>query len=78
MKAAAVRFPNKTVLVHSDMGSYTEAHNAAMSERLSRLLPAVLAPGGIVVSDLPLSMVGATALPLPVGAQDGRYFLYRA
>lgn len=78
LKAAAVHFPNKAVLVHSDMGSYTEAHNAAMSERLSRLLPAVLAPGGIVVSDLPLSMVGATALPLPVGAQDGRYFLYRA
>lgn len=77
LAAAAERFPNKAVLIHSDMGSYTEAHNSAMSERLSRLLPAVLAKGGIVVSDLPLAMPGASALPLPSGAQDGRYFLYR-
>jgi hypothetical protein len=78
LKAAAERFPNKAVLVHSDMGSYTEAHNSAMSALLSPLLPAVLAPGGIVVSDLPLNMAGIEALPLPAGAQEGRYFLYRA
>ena len=78
LKVAAARLPTRAVLVHSDMGSYTEAHNTAMSERLSRLLPAVLAPGGIVVSDLPLALAGVLALPLPAGAQEGRYFLYRA
>src|SRR5690606_2904834 len=77
LKAAAERFPNKAVLIHSDMGSYTDAHNSAMSARLSHLLPALLAPNGIVVSDLPLAMPQATALPLPAGAQEGRYFLYR-
>lgn len=77
LAAAAARFPNEAVLVHSDMGSYTEAHNSAMSARLSRLLPAVLAPGAIVVSDLPLALPGADAVPLPAGAQEGRYFLYR-
>ncbi len=77
LATAAERFPEKAVLVHSDMGSYTEAHNSAMSARLSRLLPAVLAPGAIVVSDLPLTLAGAAALPLPPGAQEGRYFLYR-
>ncbi|WP_274626719.1 class I SAM-dependent methyltransferase [Arvimicrobium flavum] len=78
LQAAAERFPKAAALVHSDMGSYTEAHNSAMSALLSRALPAVLAPGAIVVSDLPLAMTGATALPLPTGAQEGRYFLYRA
>lgn len=77
LKEAAERLPNQAILVHSDMGSYTEAHNSAMSALLGRLMPGVLAPGAIVVSDLPLAMVGATALPLPAGAQEGRYFLYR-
>lgn len=77
LNAAAERFPNQAVLVHSDMGSYTDAHNSAMSTLLSRLMPAVLAPGAFVVSDLPLTMSGAMALPLPTGAQEGRYFLYR-
>lgn len=78
LERAAGRFANAAVLVHSDMGSYTEAHNSAMSALLSRMLPAVLAPGAIVVSDLPLTMTGVNALPLPPGAQEGRYFLYRA
>lgn len=77
LRAAAARFPNKAILIHSDMGSYTEAHNSAMSALLDRRLPATLAPGAIVVSDLPLAMAGATALPLPAGAREGRYFLYR-
>jgi hypothetical protein len=77
LKEAAERLPSKAILVHSDMGSYTDAHNLAMSALLSRLMPGVLAPGAIVVSDLPLAMAGATALPLPAGAQEGRYFLYR-
>lgn len=77
LKEAAGRFPNAAVLVHSDMGSYKEAHNAAMSALLGRLLPPVLAPAAIVVSDLPLDMAGVHPVPLPPGAQEGRYFLYR-
>ena len=61
----------------SDLGSYDEPHNVAMSAKLSRLLPAVLAPGAIVLSDLPLELSGTRALPLPAGAREGRYFLYR-
>lgn len=77
LRAAATRFPNGAVLVHSDMGSYTEAHNSAMSAMLGRLLPAVLAPAAIVVSDLPLDAAGTRPVPLPPGAQEGRYFIYR-
>ena len=75
--AAAARFGGRVVLAHSDLGSYDQAHNVAMSSRLGPRLPAVLAPGAIVLSDLPLELAGAQALPLPAGVRDGRYFLYR-
>lgn len=78
LAASARRFPRQVVLAHCDMGSYTTAHNEAMSGLLSERLPAVLAPAAIVLSDLPLDMPGAHALPLPAGARDGRYFVYRA
>lgn len=75
--AAVDRFPGGAVLVHADLGSYTEEHNATMIDKLNRRLLAVVAPGGIVISDLPLELAGAKALPLPEGAREGRYFLYR-
>lgn len=76
LDAAAMRFGGQVVFAHADLGSYDEAHNVAMSAKLSRLLPAVLAPGAIVLSDLPLELSGTRALPLPAGAREGRYFLY--
>ena len=54
-----------------------EAHNRAVSAKVSRALPAVLAPSAIVISDLPLELDGAAALALPGGAREARYFLYR-
>lgn len=77
LATAATRFAGQVVLAHSDMGSYTQAHNDAMSAMLSRRLPAVLAPAAIMLSDLPLDLPGARALPLPSGAREGRYFIYR-
>jgi hypothetical protein len=77
LAAAGQRFPGQVILAHADMGSYTDAHNRAMSALLSEHLPAVLAPRAIVVSDLPLQLAGARPLPLPSGAREGRYFLYR-
>jgi hypothetical protein len=74
---ATRRFGGKVILAHADLGSYTEAHNSAMSAKLSRHLPPVLAPGAIVLSDLPLELAGAKPMPLPNGAREGRYFLYR-
>ena len=77
LAAAATRFGGQVVLAHSDLGSYDEPHNVAMTAKLNRRLPAVLAPGAIVLSDLPLELSGTRALPLPAGVRDGRYFLYR-
>jgi len=75
--AAGARFPQGAILVHADMGSYQDAHNAAMRALLGRLLPPVLAPKAIVLSDLPLDLSGARPLPSPAGAREGSYFLYR-
>jgi hypothetical protein len=75
--AAVNRFGGKVVLAHADMGTYDKARNAAMIETLSAKLPPVLAPGAIVLSDLPLELAGTVKLPLPAPAREGRYFAYR-
>ena len=77
LAAGAERFGKTVILAHADLGSYTEAHNRAVSAKVSRALPAVLAPSAIVISDLPLELIGAKAVSLPTGAREGRYFLYR-
>jgi hypothetical protein len=74
---AARRFAGQVVLAHADMGTYDKSRNIAMIETLNVRLPPVLAPGAIVISDLPLDIAGATSLPLPAGARKGSYFIYR-
>jgi len=77
LAVASTRFGGQVVLAHADLGSYAQAHNIAMSAKLSRALPPVLAPSAIIISDLPLELAGTRPLPLPQGAREGRYFLYR-
>jgi hypothetical protein len=74
---AARRFAGEVVLAHSDVGSFEAEHNRATSDLVGRHLPQALAPGAIVLSDLPLSMAGAVRLPLPAGAREDRYYVYR-
>lgn len=71
------RFREKVILAHADLGSYTEEHNSGMIAKLNATLSPVVAPGGIVISDLPLELPGIRQLPLPPPAREGRYFLYR-
>ncbi|MFZ5674399.1 MAG: class I SAM-dependent methyltransferase [Pseudomonadota bacterium] len=75
---ARYRFGGKAVLVNSDVGTYDEAINAEIAEVVSAALPALLAPGAIVLSDLPLTLPKAKALPLPLDVRSERYFLYRS
>ena len=77
LAAAAQRFPRQVILAHADMGTYIEERNITMRAVLSRRLPPVIAPQGIVLSDMPLKLEGMRPLPLPSGAREGRYFLYR-
>lgn len=75
---ARYRFAGKAVLVNSDVGTYDEGLNAEMAEVVSGALPALLAPGAIVLSDLPLTLPKAQTLPLPRGVRSERYFIYRS
>jgi hypothetical protein len=78
LPAARARFGGQAILVNSDVGTYDEAYNVAVAELVSRHLPPLLAPGAIVLSDLPLTLAGMPSLRLPPGAHDERFSIYRA
>lgn len=77
LPAAAARFAGQVVLAHSDIGSFSPEHNTAMAALVSAQLAPALADGALVLSDLPLALPGTTRLPLPPGAREDRYYIYR-
>ena len=77
LPAAAARFSGQVVLAHSDVGSFDHERNIAMAKVVSSGLPPALAPGGLVLSDLPLALRGTEQVALPEGARQDRYFIYR-
>jgi hypothetical protein len=66
-------------LVHADTGSGDEAASRAQGEWLAAPINALLAPGGVVVSDQDMSRAAPywIAQELPAGVAPGRYFLFR-
>lgn len=74
---AAARLGANAVLVHSDIGTGDARRNAALASRIAALLPALLRPGALIVSDQDLPIGPVTDLPLPAGVKAGRYFLRR-
>ena len=77
LAAAEGRFSGAVALVHADLGSGQAARDAETAAMVSALLPVLLAPGAVVVSDQQLNLAGAETLPLPPDVQVGRYFMYR-
>ena len=77
LPAAAKRFAGQVLLAHSDVGSFEPAHNDHMSGLVSKGISGALAPGGFVLSDLPLNIAGTMRLDLPEGARVDRYYMYR-
>ncbi len=77
LPAAAARHAGKVVLVNSDVGSFDKEQNKVMAAIVSAGIAPALAPGGFVLSDLPLSVAGCKALALPPGAHEDRFYLYR-
>ncbi|MBX5012290.1 class I SAM-dependent methyltransferase [Rhizobium lentis] len=64
-------------LAHADIGTGHDEIDAVTLTWLPQLMAGVLAHNGIAVSGLPLEHPELTALPLPEGIKEGRYFLYR-
>jgi len=67
---------HKLALAHYDFGFGVKEEDVAEAARLSPIIAAVMAPGGVIVSGQPL--VGFEELPGPKGIAPGRYMLYRA
>lgn len=64
-------------LMHADIGAGNDQKDAVTLTWLPTLASELLAPGGIAISGLPLEHVLLLPLPLPLGIDSQRYFLYR-
>lgn len=77
--ALVQRLGPTVALVHADTGSGDEAASRAQGEWLAAPIDALLASGGVVVSDQDMSRAAPNwiAQELPAGVAPGRYFLFR-
>ncbi len=71
------RFAATVAMVHVDLGSGHPEVDAKTAAMVSARLPALMAPGGVIISDQELTLPEAEALALPAGVQAQRYFMYR-
>ena len=74
---AAQQYRGQVILAHTDIGSFDREQNRRLAELMSENLLPALAPGALVMSDLPLSVPETEPLPLPQGARADCYYLYR-
>ncbi len=77
LPAALARFEGSVALIHSDIGTGDAEQNAGIAAFLSGYLAKFLRPGGLVISDQPMTLTAAVTAPLPEGVKPGRYFIYR-
>ena len=77
LPAAAARFGRTAALAHCDMGTGEKASTEALAAFIGPAGDALMAPGGIVVSDQPYRVAGWKAVALPDGVAPGRYFISR-
>ena len=78
LPAVTERFRGSVALVHADIGSGVAEDNRRLAARISPLLPPLLAPGGLVVTDQEMTLPAATPVDLPEGVAAGRYHMVRA
>ncbi len=69
--------PSPAMMVHSDIGTGHADIDAEMAAIMARLLPPLLAPGAVVLSDQDIPLTGAEDIPLPEGIAERRYFFRR-
>ena len=77
LPAVTERFRGSVALVHADIGSGVAERNRRLAARISPLLPPLLAPGGLVITDQRMTLPGATSVDLPAGVAPGRYHIVR-
>lgn len=72
------RVGGRAALLHNDIGSGDEIHNAATRAWLAPLVPPAMAPGGVVLTSFTMDLPGYEKLPTPPGIRANRYHIYRA
>lgn len=77
LPGAANRVGAPAALVHADIGSEKRERDATLAAAVTPLIDALVAPGSIVLGDREMQQPHWTPLPLPPGAGDWVYFLYR-
>ncbi len=77
LDAVQDRFAASVSMAHVDLGSGHPDIDTKTAATVSARLPALMAPGGVIISDQELNLPEAEALPLPAGVQERRYFMYR-
>jgi hypothetical protein len=75
--SAAARLPAKAALAHVDLGTSDAGAYEVLALRMGMLLKPLMAPEGIIVSNVMLRVPGLISLDLPQGVKPGRYFIYR-
>ena len=75
--SAATRLPAKAALAHIDLGTSDARAYEALASRMGVLLKHLMAPEGIIVSNVSLQVLGLISLDMPPGVKPGRYFIYR-
>jgi hypothetical protein len=71
------RLPARAALVHNDLGTGDAKRNAELAGWLASMLPGLVQPRGVVLSDQRLDHPRLLAESLPSALPEGRYFLYR-
>lgn len=67
----------RVILANTDLGTYDASLNGTIGAMVSEILPPLMAPGGIIMSDLPLDLPDYERIALPPGAPMDAYQLYR-
>jgi hypothetical protein len=65
------------ILANCDLGSTDREGNLKVITLVEALVPHTLASGAILMADLPIEPAGCSPVPLPQGARDGSYYLFR-
>lgn len=71
---AAAELPQRAALVHSDIGTGDPEADVRVAEMMAGVLPRLLVPGAVVISDQFIPLPDAEDIPLPQGVPTDRYF----
>jgi hypothetical protein len=77
LQGARKSLGGRIVLAHFDPGTGDLAASRALAAELGPLIPPLLRPGGILISEPAIAADELSPMPLPEGVLPGRYHLYR-